>query len=183
MGQSNLKIDVTRLPKSGKSISLAGDKTNLDFLSSSIEVDEVLDINAELLMKPWQMNGAELTGTMTIKLAQTCVTTLEPIETQYEFDLKRQFLPAADPCFKNQAIIDGELIIEPDADDLPDVIEGRNVDIWDVILEELNLHIDPYPRSDEFQWESQPEEEEIADTHKPFANLKTLITEKKPGNS
>jgi len=173
------KVDVSKLPKLGKTVNLAADDERLAFLSEQLEVEEVLEFSGSFSIKPWKMNGALMSGNMELLIRQTCVASLEPVQTQLDIDVKRYFLPETDPVFKNQNIIDGELVIDPDVDDFPDLLENTTIDVWEVVIEELNLQIDPFPRAADFNNDEVPEIQPEQDTHKPFSELKTLITEKK----
>ena len=68
------------------------------------------------------------------------------------------------------------------------IFENGKIDIWSILAEELNLAIDPFPRSEQAQSiteEPLTENEEMDvddDTHRPFSDLKSLITEKKIKN-
>ncbi|KAG1700455.1 Phosphate acyltransferase [Nymphon striatum] len=45
-------------------------------------------------------------------------------------------------------IVDGEMILDPEAADLPDIIVGDSINLWDILIEELILVINPFPRAD-----------------------------------
>ncbi len=168
MSIPTLNIDVAVLPKSGKCLTLSADRAGLLFLRENTEAEEVVNFEAELVFKPWKMNGAWLKGTIRTELVQICVNTLEPIDVLVEFEVSRSFLPASDPLFGNQSIVDGELVIDPEADELPDYLEGTSINVWDVVLEELNLQIDPFPRLADSELDEKMQEVSEPDTHKPF---------------
>ena len=64
----------------------------------------------------------------------------------------------------------GELELDPDAPDAPDVLETDAVDVAGYVVEHLALELDPFPRKPGVTFEYQPPEEETS----PFAALKKL---------
>ncbi|MEM9277690.1 MAG: DUF177 domain-containing protein [Pseudomonadota bacterium] len=176
------RININTLPKDGTELNLLADAEQLGKLSAEVIADEMLGVSALLTVRPWKMKGAVLSGIVKAQVHQMCSVTLEPMTSAVEFDFKRFFLPASDPAFGMEPVIDGELIIDPEGDDLPDILEDGHIDLRNVIVEELNLNIDPYPRATGAEFAEKLEDTESSDTHRPFADLKTLITEKKPRN-
>ena len=171
-------VDVSSLPKKGRTFKLVADDAALLALAELTVAESVEKCDATITARPWKMNGAVLRGEIQAIVNQSCVSTLEPIRSNLELELVRYFLPDVETEFSRDMIIDGELIIDPEADDLPDPLENGVIDIWKVILEELNLQIDPYPKLENFDWgeEAGPDVED--ETHRPFADLKSLITKK-----
>ncbi|MEQ9198503.1 MAG: DUF177 domain-containing protein [Rhodospirillales bacterium] len=78
---------------------------------------------------------------ITADITQTCVVTLEPLESRVACELKRVFTTR--PPVEN-----AEVDIDPLSDDPPDPLEGGLVPIRDAILEQILLEIDPYPRKE-----------------------------------
>ncbi len=176
------QVNVSRLPKEGETITLSADGVILDTLSANTAAQEVLAFEAEISIKRWKQAGAVLSGNIKTHIAQECVATLAPMETKLDINFERFFLPSGDPLFASETMMDGELLVEPEGEDMPDILEGNAIDIWEVVLEELNLQIDPFPRKSEFAWQGNAREEANVDeeTRKPFANLKELISKKNP---
>ncbi|MGI9351496.1 MAG: YceD family protein [Rhizobiaceae bacterium] len=173
------KVKLYGLPNSGKVVDLKADNAILEAIANITDADEVLDFEANLLVKPWNANGASVTGKIRTQIRQTCVVSLEEMENWLEFTVSRYFLPDNDPVFSNQLYQEGELMVDPEADDLPDHLEDSSIDIWAVLIEEMNLHIDPFPKLEKLDNVKSSEKESQPGTRKPFAGLKALITEKK----
>ena len=64
---------------------------------------------------------------------------------------------------------EGEIDLELD-DDSPDVVENGQIDLGQYAVEQLALHLDPYPRKDGAVFEQPPEPGEIS----PFGVLRAL---------
>ena len=79
-------------------------------------------------------------------------------------------------------IIDGEMVFEPEGEDLPDVFSNNRIDLWAVVIEQLNLAVDLFPRSDNVggaeEEASVPQSEH--QTHRPFARPQNVDNRKKP---
>jgi uncharacterized metal-binding protein YceD (DUF177 family) len=122
---------------------------------------------AEVTVKPW-LDGAEVTGRLRAVVEQICGVTLEPFEQPVEGEIDLRAVPAGSP--HAAAPEGGELELDPDAEDPPDVLEGDGVDVAAVVVEHLALEIDPFPRKPGAAFEYQPPEAETS----PFAALKAL---------
>lgn len=102
---------------------------------------EALDsLTATVTVKPWRTDGVKLAGRFHAMLRQTCVVTLEPIETVLDATFERCYLP---PDKQGKRL--REAVVDPEKDE-PDVLEGARIDAGEVLAEALGLAIDPYPR-------------------------------------
>lgn len=177
-------INISNLPPAGEAIVLSADEKILDTVSQECGVTHVSHLNTKFRVKRWRKHGVTIYGDFDIKLEQECVASLGPVFSNLKNTFERRFLPQRDSDYKMPEVIDGEMILDPEADDIPDIIEGDAIDLWEVLIEELILVIDPFPRLENYQSEMlneevEPIEETKEPTHKPFSNLKALITEKK----
>ncbi len=174
-------VNITRLLKAGEQVELSTDEDMLKSLASVIGVEAITDLNTSLYLKPWRKNGALIKGTFKGKVEQTCVATLDKMHNEINGSFERYFIPDHDKHNAKPDIVDGEMILDPLEDDFPDIVNGEKINLWEILIEELNLEVDPFPRSidavpglDASEEAAEPEEKQ-----NPFANLKTLITEKK----
>jgi len=174
-------VNITRLLPAGESVELSIDEDALAYIAPEIGVETVSRLAVTLNMKPWRKNGCIITGKFNGEVKQTCVATLEPMLNKLKGEFERYFLLENDMQRPEPDIIDGEMILNPDQDDFPDLISGEKINLWEIVVEELNLQIDLFPRSIEATpgLEESKTQETIQQTHTPFSDLKTLITEKK----
>ncbi len=184
-----LHFDIQKLPPSGEKLTIVASPKELEAMAQATDVESVDELSADLKISRWQKNGAQFRGKLSAKITQLCVVTLDPMTVNIEEPVDRKFLSPSSKTRKfTDEIIDGEIVIDPEADDLPDFVEDGKIDVWSILAEELNLAIDPFPRSDEAESvtdEPLTENQEIEadeDTHRPFSDLKSLITEKKIKN-
>jgi uncharacterized metal-binding protein YceD (DUF177 family) len=102
--------------------------------------------------------GAHVTGQVEALVGQTCVVSLEPIESKLDERIDVTFTPSTDAATS-------------DDNDPPEPLVGGTVDLGAIATEFLLLAIDPYPRKEGVQF-AAPKAEEGGE--RPFAALETL---------
>ncbi|MGB3866813.1 MAG: DUF177 domain-containing protein, partial [Xanthobacteraceae bacterium] len=110
-------------------------------------------------------------GRVTALVGQTCVVTLDPIESAIDEEVDMMFAPAAD-IPRLAALIDDEAGPDNEVPDSPEPIENDVIDLGRVATDALFLGIDPYPRKPGVVFE-RPVAATDPDDH-PFAALKGL---------
>lgn len=127
-------------------------------------------LSAEVFLTSW-LDGAEISGVLRARVVETCSATADDFETPIDARFDLRVLPANS---KNapQGEDSGDLGVDPDADDPPDVLEGEKVDVSGYVIEHLALELDPFPRKPGAVFVQPPEPGEIS----PFAALKSLKT-------
>ena len=81
--------------------------------------------------------GLRASGRVSATVGQSCVITLEPVETEIEEVFDVRFVPTAEAGASGKA---------SDADDPPEAMVDGTVDVGALATEFLLLGIDPYPR-------------------------------------
>jgi uncharacterized metal-binding protein YceD (DUF177 family) len=112
--------------------------------------------------------GLHVTGTLSAIVGQTCVVTLEPIESEINEAIDLVFNPNPDAGASTDMSLDAD---EPEIESLIDGV----LDLGALATEFLLLGIDPYPRKPGAVFEAPPAGEPFAG---PFAGLAAL--QKKP---
>ena len=115
--------------------------------------------------------GVQVSGQVRARVGQTCVVTLEPIESALEETVDVAFAPAV-------AGVAGRSGAEPDAhrvkvseEEPPEPLIDGKLDLGALATEFLLLGIDPYPRKPDAEF--APPKVEDGGEH-PFAALETL---------
>ena len=106
--------------------------------------------------------GWTLTGRVRATLAQTCGITLEPLPLEIDDGFSVQL---AEPVDEES----DEIVITLE-DESPDMVEDGQIDLGQYVVEQLALHLDPFPRKPGAEFVQPPEPAEIS----PFAVLKQL---------
>jgi hypothetical protein len=128
-------------------------------------------LSAELTVRPW-LDGAEVTGRFQAVVEQLCGVSLEPFEQPVAGEVHVQAVPAGSP---HAAAADGgELELDPEAPDPPDVLEGDALDLAAYVVEHLALELDPFPRKPGVAFDFAPPTEGSS----PFAALQALRAKK-----
>jgi len=178
-------ISISKLPPAADTIILKTDKTTKDMLAQACDVDLIKNLEAKFRFKRWRKHGVSISCSFHAEIQQECIATLEPVDSHISESFERQFLPERSSDYKMPEIIDGEMVLDPEAD-FPDIIESDTINLWDILIEEMILVIDPFPRAEAAlelkETEHEVDKEPDQPTHKPFSELKALISEKKSNN-
>ena len=102
--------------------------------------------------------GAHVSGRVSALVGQTCVVSLEPIESKLDEAIDVTFSPSADA-------------VSADDEEPPEPLVGGTFDLGALATEFLLLAIDPYPRKEGVEF--APPKVEEGGEH-PFAALATL---------
>ncbi|MEL6765968.1 MAG: DUF177 domain-containing protein [Pseudomonadota bacterium] len=116
--------------------------------------------------------GWGLEGRLTARMRQSCVVTLDPVETDVEVPVERMWLPDVAPP------TGAEIELRAEDDRAPEML-GNAIDLAIPMLEALALEIDPFPRADGAEHGTQvyapPGSAPLTDeAAKPFAGLAAL---------
>ncbi|MGH6825067.1 YceD family protein [Methyloceanibacter sp.] len=114
-----------------------------------------------------------LRGNLSAAVTQTCVVSLEPVESALDVPVEAEFWPAP--------MID-DLASSPDEAashgmlDWPEPIEGGKIDLGPVIYETLATALDPYPKREgaSLEWSEAGGDALPEQAESPFAALKRL---------
>ena len=104
-------------------------------------------MEARFTLKPYRKAGVRVVGPVRTSITQTCVVTLEPFDSDLALDVDRTFEPASSKPRKIRDLNDeGEIEIDLETLDPPDLVVDGVLDLGAVICEELALSLDPFPR-------------------------------------
>ncbi len=182
-----LSVLVPKLPNKGRNIIFKAEDDALTLIAQELGVETTIRFRAELLARPWKRGGMALKGHVSLLVNQACVVTSEPVPEEIEFEIDRKFLPTGNTLYREQFNDEGEMVVDPDALDVPDEFTGDTIDLWQPLLEEVVLELNPFPRlpDAEISSEYRADETEMSEaepTHNPFAELNTLINKKNSEN-
>ncbi|HKP80330.1 MAG TPA: DUF177 domain-containing protein [Phenylobacterium sp.] len=153
-------------------LTLAPDEAERAAIAKQLRLRSLPSLTAQVTLKPW-LDGVEITGRFKAVVEQVCGVSLDPFEQPVEGDIDVRAVPAGSEHAR--APEGGELDLDLEAPDPPDVLENDIIDVAGYVVEHLALELDPFPRKPGASFDYQPPEEETS----PFAALKKL-TEPKP---
>jgi uncharacterized metal-binding protein YceD (DUF177 family) len=166
-GRSPVSFDVsvTRLPAKGMPVRIAADEDQRAALAAAHNLQAVESFEADLLVRAWKRDGVRVEGTVSADVVQTCVVTLEPLHAHVEAPVSAVFVPEGSPLARADHE-GGEIVVDAEADDLPETFTGGRIDAGALAEEFLALSLDPYPRKPGVALEAvaveEPEEEKPA---------------------
>jgi len=172
-------MDITRVTKQGERVKLRCEHTHLNALAQAIGVLALKSFHADLSAKAWSAEGMRLTGRLRATVEQACRVTLEPVVETLDLEMDRRFLPKEKGRSYEPSIVDGEMVLDPQ-EDPPDLVEGSRINLWEVVVEELNLAIDPYPRAPGGRLDEDLQgDHALGEPNRPFAGLEALLKQRK----
>ncbi|KSB91091.1 DNA-binding protein [Caulobacter vibrioides] len=162
-------VTLARVDRGGVDLKLAPDETALKAIAKQLGLVSLHELKADVYLRSW-MDGAEVSGVLRARVVQTCGVTSEDFETPIDARFSLHVLPAnSEHAPQDEG---GELGLDPDGDDPPDVLEGETIDVSEYVIEHLALELDPFPRKPGAVFVQPPEPVELS----PFAALKGLKT-------
>jgi uncharacterized metal-binding protein YceD (DUF177 family) len=157
-----LKLD--ELAHGEVSTHFSADAPARERIARELELDGLERLEAKIDAAPW-LDGARVRGHLLATVRQTCGVTLEPLETKIDHDFELKLLPAGSPNAPTQP---EDAVIDPEAEDPPDILEDDQIDLGALVIEQLALEIDPFPRKPGVVFDAGPKESPPS----PFAVLK-----------
>ena len=153
------------------SLSLTPDADQCAAIASQLGLEGLSSLVATVTAKAW-MDGLEVTGRFEAVVEQICGISLDPFEQAVAGEVEIRAVPAGSP--QAASADGGELELDPDAIDAPDILAGDGIELAAYLVEHLALALDPFPRKPGAEFDYQAPEVETS----PFAALKTLTEPK-----
>lgn len=123
----------------------ANERERVD-LAKLWQVVSVKALTADLQITRWKKDGVRLKGRVTADIVQSCVVTLDPVESKIGEDFEQIFVPEGSKLARIVTNEAAEMILDPDGPDLPEAFAGDTIDAGVAVAEFAALAIDPYPR-------------------------------------
>lgn len=152
-------VHVARLPAAGMAVTIEANAEARAALAVDHGLLAVHDFRAELLVAPWKRDGVRVTGTLTARVSQQCVVTLEPLDNAVEATIDVVLVPEGSRLALHADPGSGEIFLDAEGDDAPDSFAGDSVDVGALAEEHFELTLDPWPRKPGALLDSAPEPE------------------------
>lgn len=132
---------------SGTTVPLTASPSEREAMARAFDLVDLPAFEATLTVKPWTAHGYRVEGRVVATVVQTCVVTLEPVENTVDEAIDVKFVPPSEIAkYEPKRNDEGEIELDADTADIPDLIEGDQIDIGALAAEYLALGLDPYPR-------------------------------------
>lgn len=161
-------VTVAKVGESGHTSTIEAKPEELANIAEYLDLVALGSLKAEVQLNRWRGKGLRVTGKLTADATQSCVVTLDPIEARVEAEFERRFLPEVD--LEHEQSKEHEVFVDPEGEDPPEPL-ARDIDLGEVIIEELSLNLDPYPRKAGVEFEDAAT---AAPRESPFAKLAKL---------
>lgn len=149
--------------------SLVADEAARARIAKALGLDSLGRLEAKMQARAW-LDGLEISGRWSARVGQVCGVTLDPFESELSGEIHVKALPEGSAALGGADETGGELDLDPEADDPPDVLEGDRVDLGAYVVEDLSLAIDPFPRKPGVEFAAPEDKAELS----PFAVLAKL---------
>ncbi|TQF28145.1 phosphodiesterase [Bradyrhizobium sp. UNPF46] len=171
-------VIVAQVPDTGLHRELEASAAERHAMAELAGVREILSAEADFDVLPKSGGRVQVTGTIRARVGQTCVVTLDPIESEIEEEVDLMFAPEAEARRLADLIEEGQDGDDPpEVADPPEAIVNGIIDLGRVATDALFLAIDPYPRKQGAVFEAEVTAPDPEDH--PFAALKALQDSKK----
>ncbi|CCD87444.1 conserved hypothetical protein [Bradyrhizobium sp. ORS 285] len=164
-------VIVAQIPEAGLHREIEADAAALAALAEIGELREVLSAHASFDLVEKRDGKVHVEGRVRARIGQTCVVTLDPIETEIDEPIDQMFAPP-EQIPELADFVEDDPNSDVDTADPPEPIINGQIDLGRLAADALFLAIDPYPRKPGAVFE-QPAEATSPEDH-PFAALKSL---------
>lgn len=136
-------------------------------VAQALGLERLDRLEAHVRLSAWH-DGLRMEADWRADVTQICGVSLDPFDSALEGDFAVDVVPAG--SLHAPETSDVEIVLDLEADDPPDVVEGDAVDVGAYVIEHLALEIDPFPRKPGAEF--QPPEAEPESS--PFAVLRAI---------
>jgi hypothetical protein len=162
----SLPVRLDEVPETGLHLDLEADAAVRAAVATAAGVNEVPQLMAAFDLTRHGRDGLHVVGTVSARVRQTCVVTLDPVENEIAEPIDLVFVPASALGTLAHEVNLGAEAVEP-----PEALIDGVVDLGAVATEFLMLGIDPYPRKPGAVFEAP---DSAGAGSRPFAALEAL---------
>ena len=161
------------IPESGLAAERTASEEERSAIASALDLLACERLESCFEVQPLTRGRYLLRGTLVADVAQSCVVTLDPVESQIDEPIDAVFVPEGSKLALHPVVEGGEMLLDPDGPDSPEVFHGDTIDVGVAAAEYAALAIDPYPRKAGVVFSGHTEHTDEGDRKpSPFAVLK-----------
>jgi hypothetical protein len=175
----SVPIVVEQIPDTGLHRDIEASAATREAMAELGGLREILSASASLDVTPKSGGRVHVEGRIRARIGQTCVVTLDPIESEIDEPIDLIFAPP-EQIPEMAALVDEAAESDVEIPDPPEPIANGVIDLGRLATDALFLGVDPYPRKPDAVFEV-PVVPPDPEDH-PFAALKALqLDPKTPG--
>ncbi len=157
-------LTLDSLPVGPSTHRVVADEAERAAVARELGVLDLTRLEAAIVLQPAaDRGGLRLNGTVEADLVQTCVVSLERVPATLCLSVVRRYVVGASPL--------EEALVDPEAEDPPDSLEDRRIDLAAVMVEAVALEMEPYPRAPGSEFGGHQNSAENGAPAGPFAVL------------
>ena len=160
-------LDVNDVADGGRDFAFAASPEECAALGQRLGLRKLVSFEVSGQIQPLSDGRTILVqGGFVAEVVQSCVVTLDPVESRLEDTFEIRYVPGGDGAVATESDVE----VSPDDGDV-EPFDGQSIDLGAVAAEFLSLALDPYPRKSgvEFTFDTAPERD-----LGPFAGLAKL---------
>lgn len=138
-------VIVAQIPDTGLHRKLEASAAERQAMAETAGLREVISVQADFDVVPKSGNRIQVTGHVRARIGQTCVVTLDPMESDIDEEVDLIFAPEAEVRRLADLMEEGHDDQEQVADP-PEAIVNGIIDLGRLATDALFLAVDPYPR-------------------------------------
>jgi hypothetical protein len=135
---------VEDIPEQGRRFSISANDTTRAAIAASAGLRSLERLDATFDVTRRSQNGLHVSGEVRATIGQSCVVTLEPVDSTVVESVDVDFVP--DPLQRPTGVANETAPLDDTAEDPPEPLVNGTVDLGALAVEFLILGIDPYPR-------------------------------------
>ena len=141
-----VSVAADEIPETGRHFFLSADATTRAAIAAHLGVRSVEQLEASYDVTRRGRDGLRVVGQVKAVVGQSCVVTLDPIDSVIVENVDVDFIPTPPQGLEGRpAIAPTHPVIDAEGDPPELIVEGA-VDLGELAIEFLILGIDPYPR-------------------------------------
>ena len=166
--QQPWRVPVARsdVPETGLHLDIAADADIRAALAEIANLRDIAHLEASFDLRPHGADGLHVGGEVRATVGQTCVVTLEPMESDVVEPVDLVFVP-------QNGTRDVAPFAEDDGSEEPETLVDGAVDLGAIAAEFLILGLDPYPRRPGATFQAPATHEPAGSAFAALAALKT----------
>jgi uncharacterized metal-binding protein YceD (DUF177 family) len=130
-----------------KDVEVMADTAERSALAAEYGLLDVRALRAKATIGSEAGGAVNVDGNVVADIVQACVVTLVPVEQHIDEPFAVRFVRPGSPELGRPGKLHGEVVVDPEAPDPPEVLTGQSIDLGAVVEEAFVLAIDPYPRA------------------------------------
>jgi uncharacterized metal-binding protein YceD (DUF177 family) len=164
-------VAVAQIPETGLHRDIQADQAIRNAIAEVGDLRDVVSAQASFDVTPKSGGRFHVSGNVRARIGQTCVVTLDPMESDIDEAIDLIFAPP-EQIPQMAALVDEAEHSDGESPDPTEPIENGIIDLGRVATDALYLAVDPYPRKPDAVFE--PLVEAVDPEDHPFAALKAL---------